>query len=190
MTERPATKARQASDDPTTLARADGTMTRDDRTTASAAAPTPSSGVGFGTRSTQRTADAAPLNRRVLLRGVLGAAAATVAAGAAFQTQTSRAEAASGIFTASGLGTSAVSATGTNAAYGVNAFSDTEIAVWGRSNTGLGVDGTSQGGIGVNGASTGGGIGVSGNSDSGYAVWGTSTSGIGVRWPLRLGAPV
>src|SRR5690242_1181070 len=76
---------------------------------------------------------AACTNRRGLLRGALGAAAATVGATALLQTQRSPADAASGSFTASGLGSSAVSATGTNAAYGVNAFSDTEIAVWGRS---------------------------------------------------------
>jgi hypothetical protein len=77
----------------------------------------------------------------------------------------------------------AVKATGTNAADGVRADSDSGYGVFGNSSTGTGVLGVTQSdidGIGVEGVSTFG-LGVYGHCASGTGVYGETNGGIGVK---------
>lgn len=63
--------------------------------------------------------------------------------------------------------------------YGIDAFSDAGLAVYGHSNSGSGLYGTSTSGVAIDGASTSN-YGVRGTSSSSYGVRGTSTSSFGL----------
>ena len=92
-----------------------------------------------------------------------------------------------GSFVSSADETPAVRATGTNGASGVEATSDTAVAVFGNSNNSAGVLGVTQSeaadGIGVQGISTFG-MGVQGHCAGGTGVMGETTGGTGVKGSL------
>jgi hypothetical protein len=98
-----------------------------------------------------------------------------------------------GSFASSVKETPAVKATGTNGASGVEATSDSAVAVFGNSNSGAGVVGVTQSeatdGIGVQGISTFG-LGVHGHCAGGTGVWGETTGGTGVKGSTLTGSGI
>jgi len=98
-----------------------------------------------------------------------------------------------GSFVSSADETPAVRATGTNGASGVEASSDTAVAVFGNSNSSAGVLGVTQSeaadGIGVQGISTFG-MGVQGHCAGGTGVMGETTGGTGVKGRSFSGAGI
>jgi hypothetical protein len=143
-----------------------------------------------------RVAHGGTRSRRALLKLGGAAAAAGVAAVAAGATELAHpgtAQAASGSFDSNDPNIPAVSATGTNGAWGVIAYSSgvgnraiegdgltDAIGVAGHSVNSTGVNGLSSSGVGVYGTSSTS-TGVNGLSTSGVGVWGQSISSTGVN---------